>query len=121
MHAIMARLVSHAANILTRKVRGVDGLTAYQRVRGKLFSYKLIGLADRCRYKLASKAPQDSSGRWSQGVYIGRDRMTGQYILFDYEKIEICKARTHLRVPYSQTRCKLSVAKLTATPFPFAR
>ena len=66
---------------------------------------------------MASKAPQDSSDRWSQGVYIGRDRMTGQHILFDYEKMEVCKARTILRVPNSQKWCKVSVAKLTATPF----
>ena len=76
-HAIMSWLVSHAANILTWRVHGVAWLTAYQRVGGKPFSYKLIGFAERCRYKLASKAPQYSSDRWFQGVYIGRDQMTG--------------------------------------------
>ena len=92
VHAILTWLVGHAANILTWRVRGVDGLTVYQRVRGKPFSYKLIGFAKRCRFKLASKAPQDSSDCLSQGVYIGRDRMTGQHISVDYEKMEVCKA-----------------------------
>ena len=96
-------------------------MIVYQQVRGKPFSYKLIGFAERRRFKLASKAPQDTYDRWSQGVYIGRDRMTGQHILFDYEKMEVCKARTMLRVPnYQNKQCKLSVAKLhySVTEFP---
>ena len=31
--------------------------------------------------------------------------------------MEVCKARTNLRVPNSQKWCKVSVAKLTAAPF----
>ena len=47
-HAIMHWLVGHAADILTWRIRGVDGLTAYQRARGKPFVYKLVGFGEYC-------------------------------------------------------------------------
>ena len=67
-------------------------MTAYRRFRGKPFWYKLLGCAERCRIKLASMAPQDISDRCIQGVYIGRDQMTGQHTLRDFEKTEVRKA-----------------------------
>ena len=54
-HPIMSWLASHAAGILTNFVRGSDGRTAYQRVRGKPFASKMIAVAERCRYKTRSK------------------------------------------------------------------
>ena len=41
-HPVIAWLVTHCANILTWFTRGPDGQTAYQRVRGRVFSGKLL-------------------------------------------------------------------------------
>lgn len=98
-HAIMHWLVSHAADLLTWRIRGLDGLTAYQRVRGKPFTYKLIAFGERCNYKFNSKAPVDESGRWNFGIYIGRDRLNGQHILFNPASNNISRARTMMRLP----------------------
>ena len=116
-HAIMHWLVGHAADILTWRIRGVDGLTAYQRARGKPFVYKLIGFGECCNYKFNSKAPVGESERWNLGIYVGRDKLNGQHILFNPVTSDICKARTIMRLPNAQKWCKDSVAKVTKTPF----
>ena len=116
-HAIMHWLVGHSSDILTWRIRGVDGLTAYQRARGKPFVYKLVGFGERCNFKFNSKAPVGESDRWNLGIYIGRDKLNGQHILFNPSSSEVCRARTIMRLPNAQKWCKDSVAKVSVTPF----
>ena len=116
-HPVMHWLVSHAADVLTWRIRGPDGLTAYQRARGKPFTYKLIAFGERCNFKFNSKAPIGESDRWNFGIYVGRDRLNGQHILFNPASGEVCKARTIMRLPDVQKWCRDSVAKISATPF----
>ena len=116
-HPIMHWLVGHAADILTWRIRNVDGLTAYQRARGKPFVYKLIGFGERCNYKFNSKVPVGESDRWDLGIYIGRDKLNGQHVLFNPARSEVCRARTIMRLPNAQKWCRDSVAKVSATPF----
>ena len=116
-HAVMYWLVSHAADVLTWRIRGIDGLTAYQRARGKPFTYKLIAFGERCNFKFNSKAPIGESDRWNLGIYVGRDKLNGQHILFNPRSAEICRARTIMRLPNAQKWCRESVAKISATPF----
>ena len=82
-HAVMHWLVGHAADLFTWRIRGVDGLTAYQRARGKPFTYTLIAFGERCNFKFNSKAPLGDSDRLNFGIDIGRDKLNGQHILFD--------------------------------------
>ena len=116
-HAVMHWLVSHAADVLTWRIRGLDGLTAYQRARGKPFVYKLIGFAEQCNFKTNSKAPLGDSDRWNLGIYIGRDKLDGQHILFDPKTSNVCRARTIMRLPNPQKWCRDSVVKVSVTPF----
>ena len=46
-HPLMAWLVRHAADVVNWSMRGPDGLTAYHRVRSKLFRTRFSGLV-RC-------------------------------------------------------------------------
>lgn len=66
-HAVMHWFVSHAADILSWRIGGSDGLTAYQRARGKPFVYKIIAFGERCNFKFNSKAPLGDSSRWNWG------------------------------------------------------
>ena len=116
-HPIMSWLASHAAGILTNFVRGSDGRTAYQRVRGKPFASKVIAFAERCRYKSRSKEQLQSPDRWYMGVYLGRERLTGQHILFDVEKGSVAYARTLMRLPNVEKWHKDSIAAVRATPY----
>ena len=42
-HPIVSWLVSHAADVRCFRVRGIDGKTPFQKVRGREFTSKLIG------------------------------------------------------------------------------
>ena len=54
-HPIMAWLIPHAALLMSYRVRGHDGKTAYHRNRGRPYGGRLLGIGEACRYKLRSK------------------------------------------------------------------
>lgn len=47
-HPLSARLITHSADVRTLRIRGSDGTIAYQKVRGKQLSSRLLGFAE-CR------------------------------------------------------------------------
>ena len=49
-HPIMAWMAQHAAMLVTYRVKGHDGMTAYQRVRGRPFGGRLMGFGEKCRF-----------------------------------------------------------------------
>ena len=101
-HPVMAWLVKHAAWILTIRVRGKDGKTSYERLRGKPFSKKSVGFAEMCLFRLPLKSAKadDEDGklsvRWVKGVFMGYDRITNEYVFHSNGKIG--KARAVQRV-----------------------
>ena len=100
-HALMSWLVEHVAWILTIRLRGEDGRTAYHRVRGRGFAKRMLVFGEQCLYKLPMKGPRhDARGklaeRWRRGIFLGFSRYSAEYILWD-EK-EIVKARAHQRL-----------------------
>ena len=85
-HPVLAWLVSHCAFLRTLQVRGSDGLTPYQRARGTAGPQKLATFGETVRYKARSKEEggiAHTGWRWSVGVWLGVERHTGQYILYD--------------------------------------
>ena len=55
--------------------------------------------------------------RWSVGVYIGVERRTGQYIVYDHNSETIRHARTIAQVPAPMKWWVERVRKLMATPW----
>ena len=98
-HPMIAWVVQHAALLLTTRVRGHDGKTAWERVRGKPFGTRLMGIGEHCRWKLRSKEPIEHGRghRFNTGTFVGMDRLTGQYMLYTADGIRF--ARTVLRMP----------------------
>ena len=80
VHPLLAWLVTYSANLLTWFTRGPDGQTAYQRVRGRVFNGKLLHFGEKCLYKTRNP---DARNPWSYAVFVGRDNVNGQHILFD--------------------------------------
>ena len=79
-HGSFAWLVEHAAWLHTIKKKQSDGITAYQRLRGRSFGPKLLGFGERCLFMLQRKS-QDRSlegkfgSKWREGnVYIAAKR-----------------------------------------------
>ena len=82
-HPVMTWLARHVAFMRTLKVRGEDGKTAYQRIKGRDTSGpRLIGFGEHCRFtkRANEKGEAGSSFVWTVGVFMGLDYKTGQYI-----------------------------------------
>ena len=100
-HPILTWLVTYAASIRNMRVRGQDGRTAQQLARGSGASARLIPFGQMCRYKARSKEKGIGPDflRWSSGVYLGLERRTGQYIIYDQQIVSVHHARTIAQVP----------------------
>ena len=118
-HPVMSWLVRYSAMIRTLRVKGQDGLTAQQRVRGSSTIIRLIQFGEICRYKARSHESgiAGTPWRWSTGVWLGIDRRTGQYIVYDKDLGGIRPARTILRMPRPQQWSLDQVKSIAATPW----
>ena len=117
-HPIVAWMVSHAALLISYRVQGHDGRTAYHRNRGRPYGGRLLGFGELCRYKVRSKEAIASTGdgnRFHRGIFLGINRRDGQYILFGQDQVQF--ARTVLRVPEEQKWNFGSIQAVNATPF----
>ena len=116
-HPVVAWLVSHTTFLMNRRLRGGDGETAYQRIRGKPFRSELPEFGEIVRYKLRNKdslANGTLAARWSKGVFIGMCSTTGQYIMFDDE---VVYARSVMIIPDCQKWNMEAVSKVNVFPW----
>jgi hypothetical protein len=100
-HETMSWMVEHVAWLLTVRLRGLDGRTAYHRVRGRNFGKRLLEFGERCLYKLPMKGPRhDERGklaeRWRRGIFLGFARQSCEYVLWDDGRL--VRSRCHQRV-----------------------
>ena len=70
-HPIIAWMVTHVADLLRFRLRGMDGKTPYERVRLRPFSSRLVCFGESCLYKGRSKEPVREEHIWHRGVFIG--------------------------------------------------
>ena len=108
----------HDVNTLTWVVKGQNGKTAYQRVRGIFFRTRLTTFGEKCRYKMRSQEPFGASGdgrRFHIGNNVGVDPRTGQYMI--HRGDGIVYARTAIWFPEPNTWNKNEMAKRRATPW----
>ena len=107
-HPTFSWMVEWVALILTCRVRGSDGRTAFQRIRGRPFGKRLLEVMEMCFYKLPTKGPErDAAGkmgaRWRRGIFLGFNRMSSEYLLWDEGKVAKARAvqriKKHLRWP----------------------
>ena len=111
-------MAPHAAALITWCVKGHDGRTAYQRVRGKEFRTRRLAFGEACRSKNRSheslKGAVDNR-RFHAGIFIGIDRRTGQYILHNLYEVKL--ARTIMRMPGTEKWDKEALVKIGCTPY----
>ena len=96
-HAIVTWLIEHVAFLLTARLRGVDGKTAYQMIRGRPFSKRLVEFGERVLFKLPIKGPRQAErgeldARWSRGIVLGYSRFTNEYIVHDGTSVKRSRA-----------------------------
>ena len=100
------------------RIRGTDGLTAYQRTKGRTTAGpRLIGFGEMCHFKKRAHEPlTDANDRkWNKGAWIGVDTKTSQYMVWDGDKVAFC--RTIARLTDSQKWNSEELAKMRVTPW----
>ena len=104
-HAIITWLIEHVAFLITARLRGVDGKTAYQMIRGRPFSKRLVEFGERVLFELPVKGPRHAErgeleARWSKGIVLGFSRFTNEYIVNDGEGIKRSRAIQRLTLEH---------------------
>ena len=74
-HALIPWLLQHTCLILKAKSRGSDGLTCWERIKGRMFNQLLLGFGEVVLHKLPSKGPKanpdgNMGTRWLEGIFL---------------------------------------------------
>jgi hypothetical protein len=77
-HPILPWLVNHAGVLITRFQVGVDGRTAYERLKGKPFRKALVPIGESVHYQPLGRAKANRmeklnklDNKWRDGIYLG--------------------------------------------------
>ena len=120
-HPLMTWLVAHAVMLRTLCVRGDDGHTPYERLRGSPFRNEMYGFGEFVRFKCRSHKPHipGTEDRWSKGIWLGFDLKTGQNVVYDCGEggEQIRHARTVMRLPDPQKWDSDRLSSIKITPW----
>ena len=119
-HPLLAWMVEHVGWILTTRVRRTDGRTGFHHVRGRPFHKRQVELFEQCLYKLPIKGPvRDAQAklgeRWRRGIFLGVDRTTSEYLLWDDGAVASARAIQRLRAGHRRITTKLSAGPVAFT------
>ena len=75
-HPVMSWMLEHTAHLQTAMVRGKDGQTPWQKVRGREFNMRSLGFCEECVSKLPPKGPRfnqdgNMTNRSELGIFLG--------------------------------------------------
>jgi len=118
-HPVLAWMVSHAASIMTIRHKGVDGRTAWMRVRGRPFGLRRAGFGELCQFKLPMRGPRalargNTADRWEKGVFLGYSADANTYVYSNAAGIQT--SRCLERLPYPNRWSLEKLAEIKATP-----
>ena len=102
-HPLMSWLVSYCAYMMTVRIRGTDGQTAFERIRVRPFTTKLPEFGECVRYKFNKRDTMKDgtlAAIFGKGIFLGVCGTTAQYIIFQGDSM--VTARTVVRFPDSQ-------------------
>ena len=86
-HPIISWLVSYSAWMLTVRVIGQDGLTAYERIRHKRFTKRLVCFGEAVQVYMPPKGPERQErgaldARTKAGIILGYSTESHSYVIF---------------------------------------
>ena len=119
-HAITAWLLEHTCILLNARCRGSDGLTPWQRIKGRSFRQLLLSFGECILYKLPTKGPDSNldgnmGSRWLEGLFLGYSRSSNAYIVATAEGVTT--ARSLHRRPLENRWSFSKLSALSATPW----
>ena len=81
-HPLFPWLVIHASDLITRFSKGVDGKTAYERIKGRKFNRPMVEWGECVQYCRLGSAGTDKAAedeyRWVKGIFLGHNDVSGE-------------------------------------------
>ena len=119
-HATTTWLLEHVSMIINSRCRGSDGMTPWQRLKGRNFRQLILGFGESVLYKLPSKGPHSQPDgnmgtRWLEGTFLGYSRSSNTYVIAT--KDGVTTARSLYRRPMANRWNHERVAAIAATPW----
>ena len=119
-HATTAWLLEHVSMIINSRCRGSDGMTPWQRLKGRNFRQLILGFGESILYKLPSKGPRSQPDgnmgtRWLEGTFLGYSRSSNTYVIATEDGVTT--ARSLYRRPMANRWNHEKVAAIAATPW----
>ena len=75
-------LVEHAADVITKFNVGSDGLTAFERIKGRAYSGLMMEFGQAVLYKNSAKVQGGNmEPRWSKGIWLGKRFATEEHLI----------------------------------------
>ncbi len=121
-HAVIAWLLEHTCLLLNVRSRGSDGLTAWERVRGRPFGQQSLGFGETILYKLPVKGPRSQpdgnmGATQAEGTFVGYSRNANTFVVMtDEGKVE---AHSLVRRPEPNRWSADKLAAIKSTPWSF--
>ena len=119
-HALTPWLLEHVSMIINSRCRGSDGMTPWQRLKGRNFRQMILGFGENILYKLPSKGPRSQPDgnmgtRWLEGTFLGYSKSSNTYIIATENGVTT--ARSLYRRPTANRWNHEKVAAIAATPW----
>ena len=97
-----------------------DGLTPWERIKGRKFNQLLLGFGETVLYKLPSKGPRanpdgNMGTKWLEGIFLGFSRSSNSYTICTDDGVT--HARSIYRRPLENRWVPDRTMSLTATPW----
>ena len=121
MHPLTTWLIEHVCTLLNAMSVGPDGMTPWQRLRGRGFGQRLVGFGESVHYKQPAKGPQhDVKGnmgpRMMPGIFLGYNKVSNTYRVVNGEG-KMIKARGIMRRPIADRWREEDLKNITVTPW----
>ena len=114
-HPIMAWLVEHAAENITKLMVGKDGKTGYERLFGKPCREEGIEFGESLWFRRRKNESKDLEGRWLEGIWLGRKWGTIDHLVFMNGAVH--EARAVQRRPGDERWSRSEVEKVNVWPW----
>ena len=116
-HPIFAWIVEHAADLQTKFQVGVDGMTPYQRLKGKPFQGEILEFGCRIHHRVPGKTKGGLlEWRWLEGVWLGSRFETREHIV-GMDDGRVVRTRSVQAFPMESRWCADKVLNIVGMPW----
>ena len=117
-HPLMAWLVSHSSDVLSKHIVGKDGKTPYERLWGKPTREEGLEFGESLLYRLPRTEATNVllESRWKPGVWLGRRWGSNVHQVYDFNDEKVHEVRAIQRRPLEERWSREAVERVNVYP-----